>query len=77
MADVEDKVGVPDLTLLPSLDEKSLNENLKKRFLSGKIYSTIGEVVVSINPYKNYDIYGKNYVDVYKGKYMYESPPHM
>lgn len=73
----EDKVGVPDLTLLQALDEKALNENLKLRFQNSKVYSSIGDVVVSINPYQKYDIYGPQYIELYKGKYMYEMPPHI
>ncbi len=38
--------------------------NLKLRYQKGKIYTYIGEVVVSINPYKPLLIYDKEYVQV-------------
>ena len=47
------------------------------RFEQGKIYTYIGEVVVSVNPYRTMNIYGKNYVDDYKGREIYERPPHI
>jgi len=32
---------------------------------------------VSVNPYKNPGIYGKEYIDAYKGREIYERPPHV
>ena len=34
-------------------------------------------MVVSVNPYKPVEIYNKNYVDEYKGRELYERPPHI
>lgn len=47
------------------------------RFEKGRIYTYIGEVVVSVNPYRQVDLYGKNYVDQYRGREIYERPPHI
>jgi len=47
------------------------------RFEKNKIYTYIGEVVVAVNPYKALDIYGKEYVDAYRGREIYERPPHI
>ena len=38
---------------------------------------SIGEVCVSVNPYKDIDLYTKNYVNSYKGREIYERPPHI
>lgn len=38
------------------------------RFRNGKIYTYIGEVCVSVNPYKTMNIYGQNYIEQYKGR---------
>jgi myosin-1 len=47
------------------------------RYERNKLYTYIGEVVVSVNPYKPVEIYNKNYVDEYKGREIYERPPHI
>ena len=47
------------------------------RYEKNKIYTYIGEVVVSVNPYKSLDIYNQSYVDQYKGREIYERPPHI
>lgn len=38
------------------------------RFNAGKIYTYIGEVCVSVNPYRTMNIYGSDVVNQYKGK---------
>ncbi len=38
----------------------------------------IGEVVVSVNPYKSMnDLYSPKKIQEYRGRQMYEVPPHM
>lgn len=50
---------------------------LLDRFEKGRIYTFIGEVVVSMNPYKNLNIYGRDTIEQYKGRELYERPPHL
>lgn len=38
------------------------------RYNGGKIYTYIGEVCVSVNPYRTHNIYGKEFVSQYKGE---------
>ena len=47
------------------------------RFNKGKIYTYIGEVVVSVNPYRQMDIYNNTFVQQYKDREIYERPPHI
>ncbi|KAL0597192.1 Unconventional myosin-Id, partial [Plecturocebus cupreus] len=47
------------------------------RFEKGRIYTFIGEVVVSVNPYKSLNIYGRDTIEQYKGRELYERPPHL
>ena len=47
------------------------------RFERGKIYTYIGEVVVSMNPYRPMNLYEKEFIDQYKGREIYERPPHI
>ena len=69
--------GKADFVLLDELSMDAFMENLKLRFQKGKIYTYIGEVVVSVNPYKPLVIYDKQYVQDYKGREMYEREPHI
>lgn len=47
------------------------------RFEKGRIYTFIGEVVVSMNPYRQMDVYGKEAIEAYRGRELYENPPHL
>ncbi|XP_055338515.1 unconventional myosin-Id-like [Paramacrobiotus metropolitanus] len=69
--------GVGDLVLLSSITDQAIVDNLKLRFSKGKIYTYIGEVVVSVNPYKPVNIYGQDVVQQYKNREFYERPPHI
>ncbi|KAH9630983.1 hypothetical protein HF086_013522 [Spodoptera exigua] len=48
-----------------------LNSKLT-RFQHNKIYTYIGEVLVSVNPYKNLDIYSMQHMAQYRGREMFE-----
>lgn len=69
--------GVGDFVLLDKLDIKSFMDNLQLRFEKQRIYTYIGEVVVSVNPYRSLAIYDKSVIDSYKGREIYERPPHI
>lgn len=47
------------------------------RFDKGRIYTYIGEVVVSVNPYRQMEIYGTDAIEAYRGRELYENPPHL
>nr|WEL12766.1 myosin class I B [Halisarca dujardinii] len=74
-----DTVGVQDFVLLH--DHTSSAEfmgNLKKRFSNDIIYTYIGSVLVSVNPYKTIpDLYGPVMMETYRGVNFYELPPHV
>ncbi|XP_077482186.1 unconventional myosin-Id [Stigmatopora argus] len=69
--------GKADFVLLDTVSIEEFMANLKLRFEKGKIYSYIGEVVVSVNPYRAMNIYGRDMVEQYKGRELYERPPHL
>lgn len=47
------------------------------RFEKGRIYTYIGEVLVSVNPYRSMDIYSQDSIQSYRGRELYENPPHL
>jgi myosin-1 len=72
-----DDIGIQDLTLLEKIDEEHLTKNLELRYKANKVYTSIGDVVISLNPYKTLNIYGPDTIEAYRGKNIYELPPHL
>uniref|UniRef100_A0A3Q3D7D0 Myosin Ic, paralog a n=1 Tax=Hippocampus comes TaxID=109280 RepID=A0A3Q3D7D0_HIPCM len=72
-----DRVGVQDFVLLENHNsEAAFIENLRRRFRENLIYTYIGSVLVSVNPYKELEIYSKPQMERYKGVSFYEISPH-
>jgi len=71
------EVGVSDLTLLSKVSNEAINDNLKKRFEAGEIYTYIGHVLVSVNPFRDLGIYTDQVLDSYRGRNRLEVPPHV
>lgn len=71
------EVGVSDLTLLSKVSNEAINDNLKKRFEHGEIYTYIGHVLVSVNPFRDLGIYTDAVLDSYRGRNRLEVPPHV
>lgn len=71
------EVGVSDLTLLSTVDDDSINANLEKRFKNNTIYTYIGNVLISVNPFKDLGIYTDKTMVSYQGKNRLEVLPHV
>nr|XP_042709871.1 unconventional myosin-XV [Chrysemys picta bellii] len=69
--------GVEDMTQLQDLQEGAVLQNIKTRFDRELIYTYIGSILVSVNPYKMYNIYGTEQVLQYEGRALGENPPHL
>ncbi|TDH12832.1 hypothetical protein EPR50_G00050340 [Perca flavescens] len=72
-----DRVGIQDFVLLDETTEAAFLSNLKKRFSKDLIYTYIGTLLVSVNPYKELDIYNMKQMDLYMGVNFFELPPHI
>ncbi|PBK76854.1 hypothetical protein ARMSODRAFT_1012068 [Armillaria solidipes] len=71
------QVGVSDMTLLTTISNESINENLQKRWTNAEIYTYIGAVLISVNPFRDLGIYSEDTLQKYKGKNRLEVPPHV
>lgn len=66
------------MVMLSEISENGILVNLQKRFNQDLIYTYIGNVLISVNPFKPIpDLYSQHTLDGYKGKYPYEQPPHV
>ncbi|XP_044203400.1 unconventional myosin-XV [Thunnus albacares] len=69
--------GMEDMTQLPELNETTVLMNLKKRYDQELVYTYIGSILVSVNPYKLLNIYGTDVVLQYEGCGLSDNPPHL
>ncbi|CAG8616843.1 14409_t:CDS:10 [Funneliformis mosseae] len=71
------QVGIADMTMLSKVNNDAINDNLKKRFENAEIYTYIGHVLISVNPFKDLGIYTDEILHSYTGKNRLEMPPHV
>ncbi|WWC89069.1 myosin-1 [Kwoniella dendrophila CBS 6074] len=69
--------GVPDMTLLSTITNEAINDNLKQRFNNQEIYTYIAHVLISVNPFRDLGIYTNEILNSYRGKNRLEMTPHV
>ncbi|XP_062888168.1 unconventional myosin-If-like [Mobula hypostoma] len=69
--------GVDDMVLLSKITEDAIVENLKKRYMDDYIFTYIGTVLISVNPFKQMPYFTDREVEIYQGAAQYENPPHI
>ncbi|XP_077384353.1 myosin IEb isoform X2 [Festucalex cinctus] len=69
--------GVDDMVLLSKINEDAITDNLKKRYMDDYIFTYIGPVLISVNPFKQLPYFTEREVDLYQGAAQYENPPHV
>lgn len=77
MLSLEQEVGAWDSVLLEPLSEESFIANLHQRFKRDHIYTYIGNVLLSVNPYKKLVLYSTDLVHAYKTRGPFQLPPHI
>lgn len=71
------QAGVSDMTLLTQITNEAINGNLQVRFANAEIYTYIGNVLISVNPFRDLGIYTDDILRSYRGKNRLEMPPHV
>ncbi|XP_054579273.1 unconventional myosin-Ib isoform X4 [Eptesicus fuscus] len=74
---LDNMIGVGDMVLLEPLTEETFIHNLRTRFDHSEIYTYIGSVVISVNPYRSLPIYSPEKVEDYRNRNFYELSPHI
>jgi myosin-3 len=68
---------VDDLASLEVMDESVLVSQLWKRYQRRLIYTNVGDILISINPFQKMDIYNEKIAKDYRGAYRGQLPPHI
>ena len=70
--------GYNDLCALPRLSKEAILSNLKKRFSGEVVYTYVGDIIISVNPFCNTGCVGRGIRKRYKGcKAPQNLPPHI
>jgi hypothetical protein len=72
-----DKVGRDDMVEASISSDAEILANLKKRLASSIIFTSIGSVILSVNPFKNLGVFNQDVINKYKAKQAFEVPPHI
>ncbi|CAG0926234.1 unnamed protein product, partial [Notodromas monacha] len=60
------------------LNEATLLNNVRLRYLKDKIYTYVGNILVAVNPYNDIqDLYSTQTISRYRGKSLGLLPPHV
>ena len=70
-------VGVEDMVLLSKVTESQIVDNLNRRYMADHIYTYIGPVLISVNPYKSLTCFTQKEINIYHGSAAHEHPPHI
>lgn len=75
--DLESKLPDDDLCRLPSLSEQTLLEHLEERFSKGRIYTYVGEILITVNPFRFFPMYNPKFINAYNNRNLGSLPPHI
>lgn len=69
---------VEDLVSLPEVNQPAILFTTKARFFNKKIYTSLGQVLMLVNPFeKIQEYYGAEVIDRYKNPYAENLPSHL
>eukprot|EP00981_Chlorochromonas_danica_P001892 scaffold390_cov167-Ochromonas_danica.AAC.4 len=74
----DDDEGVDDILKLRDFSEMSLVHTLRVRYSRDDIYTNVGPILISLNPYKIIDgLYDETTTELYHARKLGELPPHL
>jgi len=62
---------------LNCISEETIAKNLEKRYDADQIFTYIGPVLISVNPFKQLSYFTDREIELYQGANLYENPPHI
>ncbi|EEB13134.1 myosin Ie, putative [Pediculus humanus corporis] len=65
------------MVLLSKITEEAIVDNLRKRYMDDYIFTCIGSVLISVNPFKQMPYFTDKEIETYQGAAPYENPPHI
>ena len=68
---------IEDMCDLVEFSEQDMLSNLRARFSNKDIYTYVGSILISINPYYFYSIYNPKYGSMYQDRQLGTLPPHI
>jgi len=66
-----------DLVMLDDLNQPLILHTLRQRFSKCKIYTSVGTILISVNPYQGLPLYSPKIMDSYRNRGTKELPPHV
>lgn len=66
-----------DLVLLDQMSGPLILHCLKQRFMEDKIYTNVGTILISVNPYQRLPLYSRDVIEKYTMRGTKEMPPHV
>ena len=67
-----------NLATLPQITSHTITTTLTSRYVSQKIYTRIGDILISLNPFEDLDLYSDEVITEYsKHNDVYSLPPHI
>ena len=66
-----------DLVHMKEVNEATITHCLRERFLKDQIYTSIGDIIISINPWKGLPLYTPEIIDQYAHHSGEKLPPHV
>jgi myosin-1 len=69
---------IGDLVLLEDVSETGIEKILNQRHAADHVYTYIGNVLISVNPFKNMPtLYSLDLIPKYRHRFAHEAPPHV